>query len=132
MDELLSFFKEVLPEESFVPSSFCEAKKFLHDLGLGYTKIDACQNDCILYWRDYANDQLCPKCGPKSLGNDTDVYLQPMIEELKEFWNRVEIYDAHLKSNFLMRAALMLTINDYPTYGDLSGWSTKGKLACPC
>ncbi|OIT36597.1 hypothetical protein A4A49_06472 [Nicotiana attenuata] len=63
MDDLLSFFKEVLPVESFVPNSFYEAKKVLRDLGLGYTKIDACQNDCILYWREHANAQSCPKCG---------------------------------------------------------------------
>jgi hypothetical protein len=30
-----------------------------------------------------------------------------------------------------MRAALMWTINDFPAYGMLSGWSTYGKLACP-
>ena len=29
-----------------------------------------------------------------------------------------------------MRAALMWTINDFPAYGMLSGWSTHGKLAC--
>ncbi|XP_019223545.1 PREDICTED: uncharacterized protein LOC109205294 [Nicotiana attenuata] len=63
MDALLSFFKEVLPEGSFVPNSFYEAKKVLCDLGLGYTKIDACRNDCTLYWRDYADVQVCPKCG---------------------------------------------------------------------
>ncbi|XP_055822023.1 uncharacterized protein LOC129890508 [Solanum dulcamara] len=63
MDELLRFLKEVLPKGSFIPSSFYEAKKVLHDLGLGYTKIDACQNDCILYWSDYVNAQSCPKFG---------------------------------------------------------------------
>ena len=30
-----------------------------------------------------------------------------------------------------MHATLLWTINDFPTYGDLSGWVTKGKLACP-
>jgi hypothetical protein len=30
-----------------------------------------------------------------------------------------------------MRAALMLTIIDFPAYGMLSGWSTHEKLACP-
>ncbi|KAL9366182.1 hypothetical protein Peur_037381 [Populus x canadensis] len=29
-----------------------------------------------------------------------------------------------------MRAALMWTINDFPAYGMVSGWSTHGKLAC--
>ncbi|XP_075111839.1 uncharacterized protein LOC107799971 [Nicotiana tabacum] len=69
--------------------------------------------------------------GPKCPGNDINVYLQPMIEELKELWDGVETYDALSKSNFLMRVAIMWTINDFPAYG-LSGWSTNGKLAYPC
>ncbi|XP_035547426.1 uncharacterized protein LOC118348940 [Juglans regia] len=32
---------------------------------------------------------------------------------------------------FMLHAALLWTINDFPAYGNLSGWSTKGKLACP-
>ncbi|KAM3397800.1 hypothetical protein P3S68_001313 [Capsicum galapagoense] len=63
MDELLNFFKDVLPEGSFVPKCFYEAKKVLSDLALGYTKIDACKNDCLLYWRDYENFQSFSKCG---------------------------------------------------------------------
>ena len=31
-----------------------------------------------------------------------------------------------------MRACLLWTINDFPAYGILSGWSTHGRLACPC
>lgn len=60
MDALLQYFKEVLPEGSFVPNSFYEAKKVLQDLGLGYNKIDACKNDCILYWGEYVNAESCP------------------------------------------------------------------------
>jgi len=40
-------------------------------------------------------------------------------------------YDISKKNFFVMRAALMWTINDFPAYGMLSGWSTHGKLACP-
>jgi hypothetical protein len=35
------------------------------------------------------------------------------------------------KQNFLMRAALMWTINDFLAYGMISSWSTHGKLSCP-
>ncbi|XP_057246774.1 uncharacterized protein LOC104900417 [Beta vulgaris subsp. vulgaris] len=71
--------------------------------------------------------------GPKGPGDAIDVYLQPLIEELKELWEvGVETYDASKKENFKMHAALLLTINDFPAYGMLSGWSTKGKRACPC
>ncbi|XP_058775279.1 uncharacterized protein LOC131649536 [Vicia villosa] len=71
--------------------------------------------------------------GPKSPGNDIDVYLQPLIEELKELWESgIETYDSSMNQTFQMRAALLWTISDYPAYAMLSGWSTKGKLACAC
>ncbi|CAL0308394.1 unnamed protein product [Lupinus luteus] len=71
--------------------------------------------------------------GPKSPGNDIDVYLQPLVDDLKVLWESgVETYDASKNQTFHMRAALIWTINDFPAYAMLSGWSTKGKLACPC
>ena len=70
--------------------------------------------------------------GPKAPGNDIDVYLEPLIDELCHLWkNGVKTYDASLKEEFVLCAALLWTINDFPAYGNLSGWSTKGKLACP-
>ncbi|XP_068467230.1 uncharacterized protein [Phaseolus vulgaris] len=69
--------------------------------------------------------------GPQSPGNDIDVYLQPLIQELKDLWEfGVETYDASENETFLLRAALLWTISDYPGYAMLSGWSTKGRLAC--
>jgi hypothetical protein len=71
--------------------------------------------------------------GPLSPGNNIDVYLQPLIEELNVLWSLgVETYDASRNQTFQMRAALLWTISDFPGYAMLSGWSTKGKLACPC
>lgn len=69
--------------------------------------------------------------GPQSPGNNIDVYLKPLIEELKDLWELgVETYDASRNQTFSMRATLLWTISDYPGYAMLSGWSTKGKLAC--
>jgi hypothetical protein len=71
--------------------------------------------------------------GPKSPGNDIDVYLQPLVEELKDLWEvGIETYDASLKHNFQLHAAVLWTINDFPAYAMMFGWSTKGALACPC
>ncbi|XP_043807679.1 uncharacterized protein LOC122722088 [Manihot esculenta] len=70
--------------------------------------------------------------GPKAPGNDIDVYLQPLVEELQELWYyRVDTYDAARKENFCLRAAILWTINDFSAYANLSGWSTKGGLAFP-
>ncbi|XP_074555671.1 uncharacterized protein LOC141811546 [Curcuma longa] len=69
--------------------------------------------------------------GKKMPGNDIDIYLQPLIDELKVLWDGVETFDASSNENFKMRAALMWTISDFPGLGTLSGWNTYGKLACP-
>jgi len=69
---------------------------------------------------------------PRSPGQNIDVCLRPLIDELAQLWSSgALIYDISRKQNFLMRAALMWTINDFSAYGMLSGWSTHGKLACP-
>ncbi|XP_077249106.1 uncharacterized protein LOC143888537 [Tasmannia lanceolata] len=71
--------------------------------------------------------------GPHSPGNAVDVYLQPLIEELKELWvDGVDTYDHSRKEYFRMRAALLWTISDFLAYAMLSGWNTKGEKACPC
>ncbi|XP_077248875.1 uncharacterized protein LOC143888370 [Tasmannia lanceolata] len=70
--------------------------------------------------------------GPSSPGNDIDVYLEPLIEELKELWvSGLQTYDASRQETFQMHASLLWTISDFPAYANLSGWSTKGKLSCP-
>ncbi|XP_059635684.1 uncharacterized protein LOC132277860 [Cornus florida] len=70
--------------------------------------------------------------GPTSPGNDIDVYLRPLVEELKELWrDGVTTYDTYSKCNFKMHAAMIWTITDFPAYAMASGWMTKGYLACP-
>ena len=61
-----------------------------------------------------------------------DIYLQPLIEELKELWsNGIKTYDLIENNYFTMRAAVLWTINDFPAYGTISGYSTSGYKACP-
>ncbi|WMV25412.1 hypothetical protein MTR67_018797 [Solanum verrucosum] len=70
--------------------------------------------------------------GPQAPGKDIDVYLRPLIDELKELWSDgVETFDAPTGKCFKMHVAVLWTINDFPAYGNLSGWSTKGYMACP-
>ena len=70
--------------------------------------------------------------GARSPGVSIDVYLQPLIDELKVLWEEgVRTWDAKAKNNFDLHEHLLWTINDFPAYAMLSGWSTKGKFACP-
>ncbi|XP_020963947.1 uncharacterized protein LOC110265338 [Arachis ipaensis] len=267
---LLELLKEVIPHLN-IPDSFNKIKAMVKDLGLGYNKIHACPNDCVLFWDTYEDDEFCPICGaskyienvevdikvdklkkkpvptkvlrhfpliprlkklflcsktaeslrwhdenrskdgklrhpadgqswkdfdrlhpdfakesrnirlglasdgfnlfrtmsishstwpvvlvaynlplwccmkpeyvmmsllipgPCSPGKSINVYLQPLIKELKVLWEvGVETYDASKNKTFQLHAALLWTISDFSAYAMLSGWSTKGKLACPC
>ncbi|XP_071912376.1 uncharacterized protein [Coffea arabica] len=236
---LVELLREAFPEAmTNLPSSYYEAEKLMNTLGLGYEKIDACPNDCSLYWGSAKKRTSCETCnelrlqrlfmsskiasqmrwheekrtkdgcmrhpadslawqtfdhlhpefakdcrnvrlglasdgfnpfnnmssthstwpvvlipynlpswmcmkqpyfmlfllipGPSSPGNNIDIYLQPLVKELTELWDfGIQTYDASQKENFQLHAALFWTINDFPGYAMLSGWSTKGEYACP-
>ncbi|XP_039146815.1 uncharacterized protein LOC120284059 [Dioscorea cayenensis subsp. rotundata] len=69
---------------------------------------------------------------PTAPSKDIDVYMQPLIDDLKKLLEvGVETYDAVSGNKFTMRATILWTINDFPAYGNLSEWSTKGYMACP-
>ena len=65
--------------------------------------------------------------GPHQSRNGIDIYLKPLVDELKELWEEgVETYDAYSKGHFQM----LWTIHDYPGFGNVSGWRTKGYHSC--
>ncbi|XP_050207513.1 uncharacterized protein LOC126656931 [Mercurialis annua] len=65
--------------------------------------------------------------GPKNPKHLMDIFLQPLIAELNQLWEcGVQTYDVHKRQNFQLKAALMWTINDFPAYSMLFGWSTAG------
>jgi len=69
--------------------------------------------------------------GPRQPGHDIDVYLSPLVEDLRKLWDDgVVVFDAFRKETFEMRAMLFCTINDFPAYENLSGYSVKGHHAC--
>ncbi|XP_021751305.1 uncharacterized protein LOC110716966 isoform X2 [Chenopodium quinoa] len=59
--DILELIREVLPDAK-LPTSFNEAKSVLKVLGLDYTKIDACPNDCMIYWEEHENATSCHVC----------------------------------------------------------------------
>ncbi|KAK4384188.1 hypothetical protein Sango_3083100 [Sesamum angolense] len=70
--------------------------------------------------------------GPSNPKRLINVYLEPLIEELLQLWHLgVRTYDHATDRAFMMRAALMWTVNDLPTYGMAFGWSTAGVMRCP-
>ena len=57
------FKDNILLIDNVFPGSYKEAKKLLKMLGVEYISYHACPNDCILYRGEYADKEMCPKCG---------------------------------------------------------------------
>jgi hypothetical protein len=70
--------------------------------------------------------------GLRQPGNDIDVYLRPLVDELLLLWNRpsVRVWDEHKKEHFDLRALLFITIIDWPPLSILLGQTNRGYNAC--
>ena len=70
--------------------------------------------------------------GRNGPGSDMDVYFQPLVDDLLDmFVNGARTYDASKGEFFMLRAALLWTITDFPGLGYTSGSVTSGEAACP-
>ncbi|KAG8366038.1 hypothetical protein BUALT_Bualt17G0034500 [Buddleja alternifolia] len=61
-NRFLKAFGRMLPKGHKLPDSFYSSKKVVAPLGLGVDKIDACENDCMLYWKDDKELRECKIC----------------------------------------------------------------------
>ena len=53
-----------------------------------------------------------------------DVYLAPLIKELQELWNGIEVFDVSKPPRdrpTMIKGILMWTMHDYPGLGEISG-----------
>ena len=66
--------------------------------------------------------------GPRAPNKDMNVFLQSLIDELKELW--VETWDVVNNSVFKMGATLLCTVNDFPAWSGWSGQCYKACLTC--
>jgi hypothetical protein len=59
---VIDLIMKALPDREALPRSYYEAKRFRKDLGFSYELIHACNNDCVLFWKEHADKEECPKC----------------------------------------------------------------------
>lgn len=67
--------------------------------------------------------------GLHQLGNDINVYLSHLIEDLKQVG--VKVYNVYYQEKLILNVARLWTINDFPAYDNLSGSQVKRYHACP-
>jgi hypothetical protein len=62
MEGVLFPISKFLPEDHCVPNTMEKVQRVVRDLGLDYIKIDACENHCVLFQKEYEKLNICPKC----------------------------------------------------------------------
>ena len=68
---------------------------------------------------------------PEQPGNDIDVNLKPLIDDLLLLWKEesVRMWDADAEEHFNLRALLFVTTNHWQALSNLSGHYNKGYRA---
>ncbi|CAH9139648.1 unnamed protein product [Cuscuta epithymum] len=72
---LLELLKEAMPQLN-IPDTVAKTKGMIRDLGFDYKKIDACPNDCMLYWKEHEKDTCCYVCGALRWIETTEVNFE--------------------------------------------------------
>jgi hypothetical protein len=69
--------------------------------------------------------------GPKDPKKQMNIFLHPLMEEMKEVWQGVNAYDTHLKCRFNLHPTYLRSICDYLAYDKFVGCCVHGRLNCP-
>ncbi|KAF5805373.1 putative Transposase-associated domain-containing protein [Helianthus annuus] len=90
---MLDTLREAFPYAS-IPKSLYDLRKIIRELGLSYDKIDACPNDCMLYWKENSKKtecDICHKSRYKANENDPDneVTIADMDKKIKKIGAKV-------------------------------------------
>jgi hypothetical protein len=68
--------------------------------------------------------------GPKQVGIDIDIFLEPLMEDMQKLWKHgVNVWDEYKKKHFNLKAIIFYTINDNLARLSLTG-QVKGKTGC--
>jgi ssDNA-binding Zn-finger/Zn-ribbon topoisomerase 1 len=61
--DILQILREAFPPANTLRRTYHEAKAVIDKLGLGYISIHVFIKNCILFRKEYADFDNCPKCG---------------------------------------------------------------------
>jgi hypothetical protein len=61
--ELVDLISEVLPTGHKMTKDMYQSKKLIEGLSMEYEKIDVCQDNCMLFWKEHDREHKCLKCG---------------------------------------------------------------------
>jgi hypothetical protein len=61
--EFLKMFSDVPLVNHKLPRDMYQSRKLRSGLSMDYEKINVCQGNCMLFWKEHINEKKCLKCG---------------------------------------------------------------------
>jgi hypothetical protein len=61
-NDIVKFIIDLIPVKHNMPKDLYQSKKIVVGLGMNYEKIDACEKNCMLFWKEHKDDAECMHC----------------------------------------------------------------------
>jgi hypothetical protein len=81
--DLLSQINDFLPNNHKIPKDMYQSKKLLSALAMEYEKIDACKDNCMLFYEEHKDETKCLKC-------DKSRFIEVINEDGKKVMMKVD------------------------------------------
>ncbi|XP_070043072.1 uncharacterized protein [Nicotiana tomentosiformis] len=135
MNAIIGLMSEVSSSIN-LPNDYYNAKKLVSKLGLSSTKIDCCENGCMLYYKDDAALEACKFCGLshfKEVTNAKDRFTPFSVSATPYSCWPVFVTPYNLPPEMCMTSPYLFLTCIVPGPSNPKGSidSTAGKLACP-
>ena len=121
LSEMLELQSKILPSGNLLPKLYQAAYKIMERFLVKPVTIHACQNHCILYRKQYANDKECPQCGAprykySNIPKRKFIYLPMGPRLIRRFKNRKTSEELQLHCEGSAAKSTMHDIHDSPVW----------------
>jgi hypothetical protein len=62
-NDIVKLIIDLILVKQNMPKGLYQSKKIVAGLGMNYVKIDVCEKNCMLFWKEHKDDTECMHCG---------------------------------------------------------------------
>jgi hypothetical protein len=62
-NDIMKLIIDLISVKHNIPNDLYQSKKIIADLGMNYEKINVCERNCMLFWKEHKDNTECMHCG---------------------------------------------------------------------
>jgi hypothetical protein len=87
-NDIMKLIIDLILAKHNMPKDLYQSKKIVTSLGMNYEKIDVCERNCILFWKEDKDDTECMHCGRSR-------YVKVVNEDVASVTTKVVVKQLH-------------------------------------